>query len=101
MVGTWSGSMSGSRAPRGHRIEVPGPGEGAGRGPREGARRGPRCTSIVPQALRIGLERGEIGWRDLIDFYARHPCQTYQFSMTYQAFTGNGAQRLPVTAQGG
>jgi hypothetical protein len=38
---------------------------------------GPRCAFALPQAVRSGLERGEIGWRDLIDFYARHRCQTY------------------------
>jgi hypothetical protein len=74
-----------ARIARGHRVELA----------------GERCTSIVPQALRIGLERGEIGWRDLIDFYARHPCHTYQFPITYRAFTTDGARRLPVTAQGG
>jgi hypothetical protein len=62
---------------------------------------GERCSSIVPQALKNGLERGEIGWRDLIDFYARHRCQTYQFPVTYRAFTRNGAMRLPVGDAGG
>ena len=38
-----------------------------------------RCSPVVSQAVRSGLEKGEIGWRDLVDFYARHRCQTYPF----------------------
>jgi hypothetical protein len=72
------------RIARGHRVEPS----------------GERCPSIVPQAVRTGLERGEIGWRDLIDFYARHRCQTYQFPLTYRAFNANGAQRLPIAGAG-
>jgi hypothetical protein len=51
---------------------------------------GARCTFAMPQAVRSGLERGEIGWRDLIDFYARHRCQTYQFPLSYRAFKQDG-----------
>jgi hypothetical protein len=69
---------------RGHRVEVP----------------GERCSAIVPQAVRIGMEHGEIGWRDLVDFYARHRCQTYQFPITYRAFTADGAQPLPASGAG-
>lgn len=68
------------RVARGHRAEIT----------------GEKCPSIVPQAVRTGLETGEIGWRDLIDFYARHPCRYYQFPVTYRAFTGDGALRVPV-----
>lgn len=73
------------RIARGHRVE----------------RTGEPCTSIIPQAVKSGLERGEIGWRDLVDFYARHRCQTYQFPLSYRAFKSEGALRLPVSGTGG
>jgi hypothetical protein len=73
------------RIARGHRVE----------------QTGERCTSILPQAVKTGLERGEIGWRDLVDFYARHRCQTYQFPLSYRAFKSDGALRLPVAGTGG
>jgi hypothetical protein len=34
------------------------------------ARINDRCAFARLQAMRSGLERGEIGWRDLADFYA-------------------------------
>src|SRR5215468_9772436 len=41
---------------------------------------GPRIARPpAPTGQRSGLERGEIGWRDLIDFYVRRRCQTRQF----------------------
>lgn len=58
-----------------------------------------RCAFALPQGVRSGLERGEIGWRDLVDFYARHRCQTYQFPMSYRAFRSDGERIIPaVTA---
>jgi hypothetical protein len=54
----------------------------------------------VPQAVRSGLERGEIGWRDLIDFYARHRCQTYQFPLLYRAFKIDGERPVPAVSVG-
>jgi len=59
-----------------------------------------RCSSVMPQVVRTGLERGEIGWRDLADFYARHRCQTYSFPSTYRAFKSDGERNLPVVAGG-
>jgi hypothetical protein len=56
-----------------------------------------RCAAIVAQTIRTGMERGEIGWRDLVDFYARHRCETYQFPSTYRAFNSDGEQALPAT----
>jgi hypothetical protein len=68
------------------------------------AHRGPTtnepCSMIVSQAVRSGLERGEIGWRDLVDFYARHRCQTYQFPASYRAFTADGQRELPAVSSG-
>jgi hypothetical protein len=58
------------------------------------------CAFAMAQAVRSGLERGEIGWRDLIDFYARHRCQTYQFSLSYRAFKTDGERSVPAVSTG-
>jgi hypothetical protein len=58
------------------------------------------CALVMPQAVRSGLERGEIIWRDLADFYARHRCQTYQFPLRYRAFRSDGERSLPAAAAG-
>lgn len=55
-----------------------------------------RCSPIQSAAVRSGLERGDIGWRDLADFYARHRCETYQFSSTYRAFKQDNERALPA-----
>lgn len=62
---------------------------------------GEKCSPMVGQAIKTGLERGEIGWRDLVDFYARHRCQTYDFPLLYKAFTRDGQHPLPATAAEG
>ncbi|HEY4240887.1 MAG TPA: hypothetical protein VGM88_13785 [Kofleriaceae bacterium] len=54
-----------------------------------------KCSSVESQVVRSGLDRGQIGWRDLVDFYARHRCQTYQFPPTYRAFKVDGERALP------
>ena len=59
-----------------------------------------RCGVALPQAVRSGLERGEIGWRDLVDFYARHRCQTYQFPLLYRAFKADGERSVPALSTG-
>lgn len=59
----------------------------------------PLCTPIQPQSVRGGLESGDLGWRDLVDFYARHRCETYQFPFSYRAFTRDGERPLPVVPQ--
>lgn len=55
-----------------------------------------RCIALSSQAVRSGLENGEIRWRDLVDFYARHRCQTYPFPATYRALTADGQRRIPA-----
>jgi hypothetical protein len=55
-----------------------------------------RCIGLASQAVRSGIENGEIGWRDLVDFYARHRCQTYPFPLTYRAFTADGQRSIPA-----
>jgi uncharacterized membrane protein YgcG len=76
---------------------------GRGSGGRGSHDRGDRdpCTTMVAQAVKTGVEQGEISWRDLVDFYARHRCQTYQFPLTYRAFTKEGPKTLPATEEGG
>ena len=54
------------------------------------------CSSSVSQSVRSGLENKEIAWGDLIDFYARHSCQRYQFPSSYRAFKDDGERPLPA-----
>jgi len=54
------------------------------------------CSAVSSQVVRAGLERGDIGWRDLVDFYARHRCQTYQFPSSYRAFKSDNARPIPA-----
>jgi hypothetical protein len=55
-----------------------------------------RCIALGSQAVRSGIEKGEIQWRDLVDFYARHRCQTYPFPASYRALTADGQRRIPA-----
>src|SRR4051812_8007539 len=55
-----------------------------------------KCSTVMSQAVRSGLESGEIGWRDLVDFYARHRCSTYRFPMSYRAFKSDNERPLPA-----
>lgn len=59
-----------------------------------------KCSTVVSQAVRSGLEQGQIGWRDLVDFYARHRCQTYRFPMSYRAFKEDDEQGIPAAGTG-
>jgi hypothetical protein len=63
-------------------------------------KRGDRCSNLSSQAVRTGLDRREIGWRDLIDFYARHRCQTYQFPLSYRMFTADSQRQIPAEPDG-
>lgn len=58
------------------------------------------CAAMVSQAVRTGFETGEIGWRDLADFYSRHRCQTYSFPLGYRAFTQDAQRAIPAGASG-
>lgn len=59
-----------------------------------------KCSAVQSQAVRSGLDQGQIGWRDLIDFYARHRCFTYQFPVSYRAFTSDGQLAVPAVTPG-
>jgi hypothetical protein len=54
------------------------------------------CSAVMPAVVQSGIERGDIGWRDLVDFYARHRCQTYQFPSSYRAINADGQRQIPV-----
>ncbi|MGE0550578.1 MAG: hypothetical protein AB7O24_03230 [Kofleriaceae bacterium] len=56
------------------------------------------CSPVMAQAVRTGLERGQIGWRDLVDFYARHRCATYQFPLSYRALKVDNEYPIPAVA---
>ena len=57
---------------------------------------GEPCSTVPQQMILIGMEKGTVSWRDVVDFYARHRCQTYDFVPGYQAFTKKGQYKLPV-----
>ncbi|MBP6628566.1 MAG: hypothetical protein KBG28_16440 [Kofleriaceae bacterium] len=63
--------------------------------------RGHVCSLTASQSLRTQIERGEVSWRDLVDFFARHRCETYQFPKEYRYFKSDGERRLPAMAGGG
>ena len=56
---------------------------------------GNRAGSVL-----TGIDRGEITWRDLVDFYSRHRCQTYHFPAAYRAFAADGQRALPAVGAG-
>jgi hypothetical protein len=58
---------------------------------------GAPCATVPQQTILIGMEKGTVSWRDVIDFYARHRCETYDFPLGYRAFTSKGQYRLPVS----
>ena len=55
-----------------------------------------KCSPLVSAVVRAGLDRGDIGWRDLVDFYSRHRCQTYQFPSHYRALKSDGERAMPA-----
>jgi hypothetical protein len=71
-----------ARLSRGHRPDLPG-GMGV-------------CTTVASQSVRADIQSGATTWRDLVDYYARHSCDNYQFPEGYRAFERDGAQALPV-----
>ena len=55
-----------------------------------------KCSPAMSQVVRSGMDRGQIGWRDLVDFYSRHRCQTYQFPPQYRALRADGERSIPA-----
>jgi hypothetical protein len=64
----------------------------------------PRKGALCPQTfswreVKEGLTRRQLGWRDVIDFYARHSCEEYSFFPEYRYRTDPGAP-LPARSRG-
>jgi hypothetical protein len=57
---------------------------------------GDRCSTVISQVVRSGMDRGDIAWRDLVDFYARHRCQSYPFPSSYRALKSDGERAIPA-----
>lgn len=55
------------------------------------------CNVTASQAQRAAVEKGTVAWRDLVDFYARHRCDTYRFPLSYRAFTTDSERPLPAS----
>ncbi|MFH0901171.1 MAG: hypothetical protein V2A73_11135 [Pseudomonadota bacterium] len=60
--------------------------------------KGEPCVNIPEQAIHNGVQKGQTTWFDVIDFYARHRCETYLFPSGYRAWKTAGEQQLPVAA---
>ena len=55
-----------------------------------------RCFQVMECDDRTLLDQWMANWRDLVDFYARHRCETYTFPEGYRAFERDGARPLPA-----
>jgi hypothetical protein len=56
----------------------------------------PLAGTVCPQTfswreIQDGIDRGAIGWRDVIDYYARHNCDEYSFFKEYRYRTDPAA----------
>lgn len=59
----------------------------------------PMCAQTFSwREIQEGIDRKELGWRDVIDFYARHSCDEYTFFRGYR-FRTNPAAILPARPQ--
>lgn len=56
------------------------------------------CNLVPSQVMRSAIADGSVRWRDLVDFYARHRCDSYRFPMKYRAF--ERADERPLPAEG-
>jgi len=57
---------------------------------------GRTCREVFSARVRRAIESGELDWRDLVDFYARHPCKVYDFPGDYRAWTEDAQAPLPA-----
>lgn len=62
--------------------------------------KGSPCKFLPEQQIRKGFADGTLSWQDVIDFYARHRCETYLFVPGYRAFTRANELPLPVDRGG-
>ncbi len=56
-----------------------------------------KCNLSPSQVLLRALEDQVVSWRDLVDFYARHRCDRFQFPLEYRAFEKDGERPLPAS----
>jgi hypothetical protein len=56
------------------------------------------CDAIPDTQIKVALDKGNISWRDIIDYYARHSCERYLLPIGYHAFSKANELPLPVTA---
>jgi hypothetical protein len=68
--------------------------------PRTSAGHVPPRGTICPQTfswrdIKEGIDKKELGWRDFIDFYARHNCSEYSFFRSYR-YRSDPAAPLPA-----
>jgi len=68
--------------------------------PRTSAGHIPLAGMLCPQTfswreIQEGIESKQIGWKDVVDFYARHNCDEYSFFKAYRYRTG-GSDPLPA-----
>jgi hypothetical protein len=54
------------------------------------------CTLVLSAQVSRALAEGTTAWRDLIDFYARHRCETYSFPDSYKAVEPGARLELPA-----
>jgi hypothetical protein len=67
----------------------------AARGHRAAGGRSP-CRVFHSAEVGSAVANGSATWRDLVDFYARHPCGVYTFAIDYKAFDKPGERSLPA-----
>ncbi len=70
--------------------------------PRTSAGHTPPRGTMCPQTfswreIQEGIEKKELGWRDVVDFYARHNCSEYSFFRGYR-YRGDPTAPLPARA---
>lgn len=53
------------------------------------------CRLLPWRRIKAGMRRGDVTWRDVIDFYARHSCDEYTFFTEY-GYDRKGPARLPA-----
>ena len=68
--------------------------------PRTSAGHTPPRGTMCPQTfswrdIKEGIEKKELGWRDVMDFYARHNCTEYSFFKSYR-YRGDPTAALPT-----
>jgi hypothetical protein len=58
------------------------------------------CRVFQSAELIAAVSSGSASWRDVVDFYARHPCGVYSFKNNYKAFDRPGERALPAVSAG-